>query len=169
MTIMSIQEKIAEVWGKALEPVEASVPFTIRLRPDELLVFFEKVSSDSRLYTDRLACITGIDRGVELGEMEVVYHLESITEGVRFAVSVIIPRQGGIIPSASSIWRSAEWLEREVFDMYGIQFSGHPDLRRILMPADWQGFPLRKDYRTQETYHGVVVEAEKPESKDDKS
>lgn len=169
MTIMSIQEKIAEVWGKALEPVEASDPFTIRLRPDELLVFFEKVSTDSRLYIDRLACITGIDRGVESGEMEILYHLESITEGIRFAVSAIIPRLGGSIPSASAIWRSAEWLEREVFDMYGIEFSGHPDLRRILMPADWQGYPLRKDYQTQEIYHGIVVEAEKPGSKDDKS
>lgn len=62
------------------------------------------------------------------------------------------------LPSVTSIWRSAEWHEREAFDMMGIKFTGHPDLRRILLPRDWQGFPHRKDYEWQEKYHGIKVE-----------
>ena len=89
-----------------------------------------------------------------------LYHLESITETVQFAVLISVPKSQAVVPSVQHIWKSADWLEREVFDMYGIRFSGHPDLRRILMPADWQGFPLRKDYVTQQAYHGITVESE---------
>ena len=61
------------------------------------------------------------------------------------------------IPSVESIWRVADWFERETYDMFGINFTGHRDLRRILLPEDWDGWPLRKDYEEQETYHGIVV------------
>ena len=61
------------------------------------------------------------------------------------------------VPSVSSIWKTADWHEREAFDLVGIEFTNHPDLRRILLPSDWEGYPLRKDYKEQEEYHGIKV------------
>ena len=86
-----------------------------------------------------------------------IYHLYSIPFNRSLALRVVLPRDNPEVESLAGIWKSANWLEREVFDMYGVRFRGHPDLRRILMPADWEGFPLRKDYQHQETYHGVTV------------
>jgi NADH-quinone oxidoreductase subunit C len=73
-------------------------------------------------------------------------------------LKVMVPRENPEVDSVSSIWRGADWYEREAFDMYGINFKGHPDLRRILMPADWEGHPLRKDYKHQEFYRDVKVQ-----------
>jgi len=65
------------------------------------------------------------------------------------------------IPSVAEIWRTANWHEREAWDLFGIVFTGHPDLKRILLPDDWEGHPLRKDYKTQETYQGITIEKDK--------
>ena len=72
-------------------------------------------------------------------------------------VRISIPRANAKVPSVEKIWRIADWFERETYDMLGIEFTGHRDLRRILLPEDWEGWPLRKDYQVQETYHGIVV------------
>ncbi|MFN8416390.1 MAG: NADH-quinone oxidoreductase subunit C [Cytophagaceae bacterium] len=113
------------------------------------------------LYFDQLSCITGVDNGEKVGTLEVIYHLNSIPYQHTFAFKVIIPRsiESGLpqVPSLTSVWRTADWQEREAFDMYGIHFEGHPDLRRILLPNDWEGYPLRKDYKEQEYYHGIKV------------
>ncbi len=111
---------------------------------------------------DHLACITGIDNGTAAATMEVIYHLYAILHATSLTLKVKIPRNHKdeappTIPTLSHIWRSADWHEREVYDFFGILFDGHPDMRRILLPADWQGFPLRKDYEAQEIYHGVKV------------
>jgi NADH-quinone oxidoreductase subunit C len=111
---------------------------------------------------DHLACVTGIDNGASAGTMEIVYHFYSIIKNLTLVVKVKIARnQVGeplpSVPTLSHIWQSADWHEREVYDLLGIHFEGHQDLRRILLPADWQGFPLRKDYEEQATYHGVQV------------
>ena len=112
---------------------------------------------------DYLSCISGIDNGSERNTMAVVYHLYSIPFGHTIMLKVIVGRsleEGNlpVVPSLASLWKSANWMEREVYDMFGIQFSSHPDLRRILLPADWQGYPLRKDYNTQDYYHGIKVD-----------
>ncbi len=117
---------------------------------------------DERLFFDYLACLTGIDNGPEKGTMEVVYHLTSIPYEYNIALKVVITRQANdgqfpVVPTVSHIWKTANWHEREVFDLLGIQFDGHPDLRRILLPNDWQGHPLLKDYQEQEFYHGIKV------------
>ncbi|HXA01825.1 MAG TPA: NADH-quinone oxidoreductase subunit C, partial [Cytophagaceae bacterium] len=116
-----------------------------------------------KLYFDFLSCLTGVDNGPAIGTMEVIYHLYSIpfNHHIILKAELIRNNEGEPLPaitSVSNIWRSANWHEREIFDMYGIVFEAHPDLRRILLPADWEGYPLRKDYKHQEYYHGIKVE-----------
>lgn len=114
-------------------------------------------------YFDFLSCITGIDNGPEIKTMEVVYNLYSIPFDLKLMIKVSLPRNEEgedlpEVPTVSSIWRTADWHEREIFDLVGIRFSGHPDLRRILLPTDWEGHPLRKDYKNLEKYHGIIVD-----------
>ena len=95
---------------------------------------------------------------------EVVYHLLSIPNRLRLRLKVRVPT-GGSVPTVQRVWRSAGWLEREVWDMFGIFFEGHPDLRRLLMPEDWEGHPARKDYPVQirkgvQTYEPLQVTEE---------
>jgi NADH-quinone oxidoreductase subunit C len=77
---------------------------------------------------------------------EVVYHLHSVENNERLRLKCRLAGNAAEIDSVTSVWRSANWHEREVFDLFGIVFRGHPDLRRIMLPEDWEGHPLRKDY-----------------------
>lgn len=94
--------------------------------------------------------------------LEVVYHLSSLVKKTSLVVKVLLPRwkdgaPGELpeVPSVAPIWRTADWHEREAYDLSGVWFSGHPDLRRILCPEDWVGHPLRKDYEMPLEYHGI--------------
>lgn len=111
---------------------------------------------DAELQFDLLMCLSGVDYGPEK-TLGVVYHLASMSHRHKLTLRVEVPRDGGVVPTVSDIWRTAEWHEREAYDMFGMQFANHPDHRRILLPDDWDGFPLRKDYAVQEFYHGIRV------------
>jgi len=94
-----------------------------------------------------LADICGADRGVEEEpRFEVNYHLFSTTKYYRVRLKVLLNEEDTHVPSVTGVWRTANWHERETFDMFGVIFDGHPDLRRILLPDDWQGHALRKDF-----------------------
>lgn len=111
---------------------------------------------DNRLKFNYMACLSGVDYND--GRLGVVYNLESLgVHNHRLAVKTFCTKDNCTIPSVAEIWLTANWHEREAYDMYGIVFEGHPDHRRILCPDDWEGFPLRKDYQVQETYHGIKV------------
>ena len=135
-----------------------ATPNAILLSADDLLVVCGELYRNSTTYFDMLSCITGIDNGPEANTMEVAYNLYSIPFNLHLMIKVVLPRENPVIESLSHIWKTADWHEREAFDMYGIRFTNHPDLRRILMPADWEGFPLRKDYKHQEYYRNIRVE-----------
>lgn len=101
------------------------------------------------------------DQGNEVmqgGTISIYYHLESIKFKHKLLLKVITNRDNPEVNSVTSVWNSANWHEREAYDMFGVKFKNHPDLRRILMPYDWEfGYPLRKDYQNPEFYQGMKV------------
>jgi NADH-quinone oxidoreductase subunit C len=94
----------------------------------------------------RLSSVTGVDRFPAEPRFEVVYHLHSVERKERVRLKCRLPGTDAVIDSVTPVWASANWYEREVFDLFGVKFLNHPDLRRIMMPDDWEGHPLRKDY-----------------------
>ena len=110
------------------------------------------------LACDQLMTLSGVDLSQfpEAGPViGVRYFLASTSRRVRLTLAVQVDREDAVIPSITSVYPGANFPEREVFDLLGVQFTGHPDLRRLLMPPDWIGHPLRRDYQTPETYGGV--------------
>ncbi len=126
---------------------------TVVLRTAALVPVCRFLRDDPELRFDFLSSVTGVDR-LALPErsprFEVVYHLYSLHTKRRVRLKVRVD-EGEAVPSLTKVWPTANWHEREVFDLSGIRFTGHPDLRRILMPEDWEGHPLRKDYPVQAT------------------
>lgn len=118
---------------------------------------------DARLKLNALRCVSGVDRLAD-DVIEVIFDLVSMQPAGRgacwradneFAIKIRVPRGECQLATVSDIWPAADWHEREVFDMFGVVFDGHPDLRRILCPDDWEGYPLRKDYAFPLEYHGI--------------
>jgi NADH-quinone oxidoreductase subunit C len=101
---------------------------------------------DPELQLNFLSDITGVDWYPKEPRFEVVYHLLSIPKLARLRLKVRLTGDDCAIASVTSVWPSANFFEREIYDLFGVRFSGHPDLRRIMMPEDWEGHPLRKDY-----------------------
>ncbi|OHX67505.1 NADH-quinone oxidoreductase subunit C [Flammeovirga pacifica] len=119
------------------------------------------LKNNNQLMFDNLSCLTGIDNGPKANTMEVVYNLYSITKSYRLTIKVMLDREKPTLPSVVSVWNAANWHEREAYDLVGMTFENHPDLRRILSPDDWEGHPLQKDYQEQEKYHGITVKYER--------
>jgi NADH-quinone oxidoreductase subunit C len=94
----------------------------------------------------RVSTVTGVDRYPAEPRFEVVYHLHSIARNLRLRVKCRLGGENPEIDSVTAVWRGANWYERETFDLFGVRFRNHPDLRRIMLPEDWEGHPLRKDY-----------------------
>jgi NADH-quinone oxidoreductase subunit C len=119
----------------------------------------EHVFRDPALRLDWLANHSGVDYVAD-GKMCCVYDLWSFELRHSFAIKVFTPRDDPSIPSVADLWPAADWHEREAYDLFGIDFPGHPDLRRILCADDWEGFPLRKDYVFPREYHGIPASVE---------
>ncbi len=135
--------------AKAVEPsivVEASAVHEVG----------EYLRHDPDLLFDSLMCLSGVDYGPDK-TLGVVYNLHSTTLRHKITLKIETPRQDGMVPTVCDIWRTAEWHEREAYDLFGMRFTHHPDHRRILLPDDWEGYPLLKDYQVQEFYRGVKV------------
>ena len=151
--------------------LEAIDPW-IEVAPDHLVDICMFLRDDADTRFDFLSCISGVDyfepdpkKAAKVDwepHLEVVYHLWSVANKTSLVLKVLLPRwkddvEGQLpeVPSVSSVWSTADWHEREVFDLSGVHFSGHPALRRILCPEDWVGHPLRKDYEMPSEYHGI--------------
>ncbi|MDZ7806496.1 MAG: NADH-quinone oxidoreductase subunit C [Gracilimonas sp.] len=109
---------------------------------------------DFQLKFNVLMCLSGVHYASEAA-LGVTYHINSTVNSAKLALKVKVPEEDPVIPSVESIWKTANWHEREAYDMVGIHFKNHPDLRRILTAEDWEGHPLRKDYVQQEFYQGI--------------
>jgi NADH-quinone oxidoreductase subunit C len=117
---------------------------TLEIAPGKIVSICGFLKYDQKFV--RLSTVTAVDRHPAEPRFELVYHLHSVERNLRVRVKARLTGSATAIDSVTSVWRGANWYEREVFDLFGISFNGHPDLRRILMPDDWEGHPLRKDY-----------------------
>jgi len=144
MTNTEIQH-IVNSWSDKLEFTEEASEFLNVIVPkEELYTICEQLKANSDLKFDYLFCLTGIDWGEELG---VIYHLESTTFRHNIVIKVkTADRENPTLDTVSDIWLTAEFHEMEVYDFFGIKFNNHPNLKRLFLPADWEGYPLRKDY-----------------------
>lgn len=157
-----------EITGANLEALD---PW-IEISPDGLLDVCRYLRDEPDLRFNLLNCITVVDyfepdpkKAAKTGwepHLEVVYHLWSLPHKQSLVLKVMLPRwKDGVegqlpeVPSVSGIWSTADWHERETYDLSGVRFTGHPNLRRILCPEDWVGHPLRKDYEMPLEYHGI--------------
>ncbi len=131
----------------------------IRVPAVELIPVATVLRSDPVLAFDCLSNQSGVDYP-KRDQVEVVYHLFSYTHRHAVVLKVGVPRDNARLATASTVWRGAIWQEREIFDLLGVDFAGHPDLRRILLPEDWVGHPLRKDYVEPTEYHGISTKRE---------
>lgn len=173
MTFEEIKNRIILKFGASIilseqvEQLQASL--TIEVSHIKNLCSF--LRDEPELYFDYLNCLSGLDYAVDRSELTVVYHISSIPFNHHLVLKVNIPFERTSstlpsIPSVSEVWKSADWHEREAFDMYGITFDGHPDLRRILCPDDWEGYPLRKDYEPAELYNGLKIKFDRSTEND---
>ena len=144
MTNEALQNLISS-WIPNLELTEEKSQFlNITVQPEQLHQLMTQLKSNSETNFDYLFCLSGMDWGAALG---VVYHLESTIHRHQLVVKVKTEdRENPTFDSVWTIWRTAEFHEREVFDFFGIQFNNHPNLKRLFLTEDWDGFPLRKDY-----------------------
>ncbi len=117
--------------------------------PDTVIDVLRTLRDRSDLKFQLLAEMTAVDYWPREPRFEVIYVLVSIEHRMRVRLKVRVPGADPHLPTATVLWPAANWLEREIWDMFGIAFDGHPDPRRLLMPEDWEGFPARKDYPVQ--------------------
>ena len=157
-----------KITGANLEAID---PW-LEVAPESLVEVCEFLRDDPELKFNFLNCITVVDyfepdpkKAAKVDwkpHLAVVYHISSLVKKLSLVIKVLLPRRKDDVPeelpevpSVAHVWSTANWHERETFDLSGVNFTGHPDLRRILCPEDWVGYPLRKDYEMPLEYHGM--------------
>jgi NADH-quinone oxidoreductase subunit C len=157
MTPQEISERLKSKFGaRILEAkFEGVVDPYVKIDPSAVAEAALFLRDEGDLAFDTLMCLSGVDYTKDL--LGVVYHLSSIAKRHKITLKVEVPAASPTVPSVSAVWPAANWHEREAFDMIGIVFANHPDLRRILLPDDYPGHPLRKDFKVPEFYQGMKV------------
>jgi NADH-quinone oxidoreductase subunit C len=159
MTANEIQSALQSLLPAAkieLQQGQAGDPWLL-VQPVDLIQVIQILKNN--LAMNYLACLSGIDYETALG---VVYQIRSLAGKFEVMIKVLIPKDNPALSSLTQLYPAAEWFEREAYDLVGIQFQGHPDLRRIMMPDDWIGHPLRKDYQAPQDYHGIPCDRPDP-------
>jgi len=159
MDAKAIHERLSTRFGDRVTGVnlEVASPFAV-VAQDAIVEVAGFCKSDPALAFDNLMCLSAVDYPKEAPpRMEVVYHLLSYRHTHTFALKVHLPRENPTVATLEEIWGVANWHEREAYDMFGIVFTGHSDPRRILLPDDWIGHPLRKDWQDPDFYNGMHV------------
>jgi NADH-quinone oxidoreductase subunit C len=126
-----------------LQSSEADGALTLKIDPKQLLPMCQKLLSEPELGFDYLADVTAIDWK---DRIEAVYRMTNLATNAKIVLRLDLDHEKPEVDSVTSLWRGADYQEREVFDLMGVVFAGHPNLKRILLPDDWEGYPLRKDY-----------------------
>ena len=165
MNLEEIKSILIQKFGQSVIVGEETTGLqpALLIDPERIADVCLELRDNAKTYFDFLSCLSGVDYGVEAGRFGVVYHLASIPYQTQLTLKVSKENNRDLdnlpsFPTVSSVYHSADWHEREAFDMEGIFFEGHPDLRRILMPDDWEGYPLRKDYKNAEYYKGIKID-----------
>jgi NADH-quinone oxidoreductase subunit C len=156
MEAQQLFETLKATFGDAILECKSDVlqPYIV-IAPDKTKRVAEFLHDDPATQFNSLKCLSGVDYND--GKLGVVVHLNSMTLGHHIVVKYFCTKENPHVQSICSVWATANWHEREAFDLFGIVFDEHPDPRRILLPDDWEGYPLRKDYRTPEFYNGMKV------------
>jgi NADH-quinone oxidoreductase subunit C len=159
MTTEELFEYLNEQVDGVLEyvPAELGQPW-ITVDANAIKGVAKFLRDDAQLRFNTLMCLSGVHYPDEEA-LGVTYHLHSTTNGHTLVVKVKVPQESPVVPSVEAIWKTADWHEREAYDLVGITFAGHPNMRRILTPQDWEGHALRKDYEQQEFYNGITTGA----------
>ena len=156
MNAQEIHARLKTQFGDAVgELTDAKVDPFVTVEADWIVEICQFAQAEAGLDFDYCEDVTGIDWPARK-LIEVVYHLFSLQHRHQIVLKVEVDRAQPSVPSVQGVWKAANWLEREVYDMLGVDFVGHPDMRRILLPDDWVGHPLRKDYQEAGGYHGVT-------------
>jgi NADH-quinone oxidoreductase subunit C len=155
MTPQEIAALLTEKFGSRIleSKPDAMNPWSA-VEPGAILEVSQFLRGEERLSMDHLELLGGVDYK---DRIEVVYVLYSMKHRHRYTLKCRLPRAEPALQTVESVWSVANWHEREAFDMFGIVFEGHSNLRRILCPDDWEGYPLRKDYKFPKTYGDMPV------------
>ena len=150
-------EELGAVW----KGTEGKTGFKLEVAPEKLIELVSVLFQDKSFWCDFLVSVSGEHQPGPEEKIKVHYHFHSVPLGwdLHLVTEVSVPAkpEKPTIPSLTGFYKSANWMERETAELFGIQFEGHPDPRNLLLPADWEGFPLRKDYEEAKTYRNVQI------------
>lgn len=165
MTFDAIKNLLIQKFGEGiiLDEETSGLQPALIIKGDSIVEVCKELRDNPDTWFDFLSSLSAVDYGAEQNKFGVVYHLSSIIKNHTLVLKVIVEnnREEQNLPvfkSVSSVWKTADWHEREAFDLMGLYFENHPDLRRILLPDDWEGYPLRKDYKAADTYHNIKID-----------
>ena len=162
MTTVEIHERLKARFGEDVGPLsEPKIDQHCVAKRERIVEICRFLKGEAGLELDFLEDLTAVD-WPKRNVIEVVYHLLSYTHRHSIVLKVELDRASPSVATVEGVWKTANWFEREVYDLFGVDLPGHPDLRRIMLPDDWIGHPLRKDYQEAGGWHGISNVRENP-------